>query len=692
MGTTGGDGGDIGVDSRQLLLVGICVFGLIAAAFLAPVVGANNLLSPGGSGASAGDGGEDSRERPTAGGEDGDPSDGDRVDIGRGGGEGGVGGTGDPDDGCFVVVESDPKPGANATVQVTVDGSAAADVRVWFNGRYVGRTDRWGRVTGTVPFVTELDVTVESPTDEPCRFSRQDDPGFAAQSGVVGSGVAAAGAGVSGASRGALAMSDGGSARQQGGVNNSSRYTVASDVSIRLAGDPIPGSNVTLTATVESVAIPDATVTVDGERVGRTDENGRYRLTVPDRDSVRVAVARGEIRGETTIDVHQLSVRFAPRLVVPGERATVVVTRGGEPVENASVTLAGQRLDTTGPNGTVSFALPNAVDGTVRAETDRQSATVPLWLAYWLSAGLALVLCVLTTTTTAVAARLGGRGAARRVAVLWGGVWTLFVGYVVGEGLGFAVAAAAVALVALYRYRRAVASGGATAGQLLAGFLEWCSRAVLWVVGALESLVDWARAGALRAAAWLRSLPTSLSGLAARLGAWLRSLPARLGAAIRSLPLRAVAAVIAAVAVVAAATYAYGGRGFLVSAALVAVVALGWWLSRRERGGASAAETAAPVTGSAHPDDDSAVPTLRQLWRRLARWVLPGTWQTRTPAEVSRAAVERGLPREPVETLTEAFRDVEYGGQSEAGRQTQAQTAFDALETARDTDDEEAQE
>ncbi|MFC6757850.1 hypothetical protein ACFQER_15810 [Halomicroarcula sp. GCM10025894] len=40
MGATGGDGGDSGVDSRQLLLVGICIFGLIAAAFLAPVVGA----------------------------------------------------------------------------------------------------------------------------------------------------------------------------------------------------------------------------------------------------------------------------------------------------------------------------------------------------------------------------------------------------------------------------------------------------------------------------------------------------------------------------------------------------------------------------------------------------------------------------------------------------------------------------
>jgi len=687
--TTGGDGGDIGVDSGQLLLVGICVFGLIAAAFLAPVVGANNLLTPGGSGAGAG-GGDPGQGAGSGGDGSAEPGAGDGVPV-RGDGDG-TGGTRDRYDGCLVAVESDPKPGSNATVVVTVDGRRAGDVRVWFNDRYVGRTDSRGEVTGTVPFVTELDVTVESPTDEPCRFAGEDDPDAALGAGVVGSGVTAATAGASGATGATSALGAGRpGVRQQGdggGVNNSSQYTVASDVSIRVSGNPVPGANVTLVATVEGVPMPDAAVTVDGEAVGRTDEDGRYRLTLPDRDSVEVTVARGEIRGETTIDVRQLSVRFVPRLVVPGERATVAVTLGEEPVENATVTLDGQRLGTTGPNGTVSFGLPLSADGTIRAEAGQQSATTALWLAYWLTAGLTLLLGVLTAVTTAIATWRGGRGAARRVAFVWGGVWALFVGYTVGEGVGLAVAAAAVALVALYRYRQAVASGGATTASLVAGFLEWCSRTALWVAGALESLADWARAGALRLAAWLRSLPTSLSGVATRLGAWLAALPARLGAGMRSLPLRGLAAVLGAGAVVAGATYAFGGRGFLAATGVVLLAALAWLLSRRGTGESSASDAAVSVAETDGTESETSVPTLRALWRRLARWVLPGTWRTRTPAEVSRAAVERGLPEGPVEALTDAFRDVEYGGQPEERRQSQARTAFDALETARDTEEE----
>jgi len=198
-----------------------------------------------------------------------------------------------------------------------------------------------------------------------------------------------------------------------------------------------------------------------------------------------VTVSRGEIRGNTTITVPQLSVRFAPRLVVPGERATVVVTREGDSVENASVMLGGEHLGTTGPNGTVSFGLPPSVGGTVTAAVGPQTATVPPRLAYWLPASLTLVVAFLTVLTTAVTGYWRGREATKRLAYGWAGVWTLYVGYVVGERLGLGIAAVAVLLVVLYRYRRTLASGGTATAGLLAGFLQWCSSAVLWVVGAL---------------------------------------------------------------------------------------------------------------------------------------------------------------------------------------------------------------
>jgi hypothetical protein len=645
--TTDGDGDDIGVDSAQLLLVGICIAGLVVAAFLAPVVGANNLVAPGGNGSLE----EQQDRQPT----DSEPADTPRTVAGRGeNGERDPGGETAAVEysGCFVFVEPEPTPGQDTSVLVTVGGEAAADVPVWFNGDFVGHTSGDGTVTGTVPFVTDLHVTVTSPTEEPCRFSRQDPVA------VEGAGLVGAGTVVSAASAtGAVAAGPMGTAilararesppprRQQGdakGVNNSTQYDVANNVSIRVRGDPIPGETVTLRATVAGAPMPDATVTVDGTQVGRTDANGRYALTVPDRDSVAVTVSRGEISGNTTIDVLELSVRFVPRLVVPGERATIAVTRGDEPVGNATVALDGATLGTTGQSGTVAFALPRSVGGTARATAGPQSAAVPLWLAYWLTAATTLLLAFLTALTTAIAAGMGGRGPAKRVAFVWGGVWALFVGYVVGEHLGLSVTAAAVVLLALYRYRRAVVSGGATTAGLIAGFIEWCSRAVLWVVGALETLADWGRAGVGRLSAWVRSLPT------------------RLAAGLRSLPLGVVAAVLGAIAAVAR------------------------WLRGREPEVSESEGTAGPATGS--PSDPTA-PTLRQLWRRLASWVFPGTWRTRTPAEVFRAAIERGLPRGPVETLTEAFRDVEYGGHSEASRQSRAETAYDALEYHRDEED-----
>nr|WP_276250509.1 hypothetical protein [Halomicroarcula sp. SHR3] len=548
MGATGGDGGDSGVDSRQLLLVGICIFGLIAAAFLAPVVGAGGLGGDGpGEGEGEGedgDGGERSSGEPTAGDgneggeigtlpprtaddeharrtdgerrrgaeendthwvtdEDGDrwrvqengtrwvsDDDGPRRVVEHNGTrwvteengtrwvaerngtqwvveENGTRWVSDrngtqwvaekngtryvedengtqyvedenstrrpadandthwpsnrtlrsqpPQTGCVAVVSGSPKPGTQTTVRVTVDTRPVAGVRVWFNGRFVGRTGDSGAVTGTAPFVTDLNVTVESPTDEPCRFPRRGDQ--PATESPIGSGAAAVG--VAGAVGVAAPRAAGGPAIQTApitqtnepaGVNNSSQYDLPSDVTIRINGDPVAGSRVTLEATVAGVAMPNASVAVDGTQVGRTDENGRYELTVPDRERTEVTVSRGEIRGNTTITIPQLSVRFVPRLVVPGERATVVVTRDGDPVENASVALDGQRLGTTGSNGTASFRLPVSGSGTVTAAVGPQSATVPLWLAYWLTISLTLLLAVLTAVTTAVTARWRGWG------------------------------------------------------------------------------------------------------------------------------------------------------------------------------------------------------------------------------------------------------------------------------------------
>jgi len=73
---------------------------------------------------------------------------------------------------------------------------------------------------------------------------------------------------------------------------------------------------VTLVATIQGDPVPAATVSIDGDRVGRTDENGEYALAIPDdgTERLRVDVQRGEIQGRTFVDVRLL------RVAVQGDR------------------------------------------------------------------------------------------------------------------------------------------------------------------------------------------------------------------------------------------------------------------------------------------------------------------------------------------------------------------------------------
>jgi len=132
----------------------------------------------------------------------------------------------------------------------------------------------------------------------------------------------------------------------------------------------------------------------------------------------------------------------------------------------------------------------------------------------------------------------------------------------------------------------------------------------------------------------------------------------------------------------------WGTTGAAVAVAGVGLGAVSVYTSGRtdDTDRPTAASSSGPsesVTDSSD-GDESALPSLRDIWRAFARHVVPGHWRTRTPGEVSRAAIDSGLPRAPVEALTEAFRDVEYGGQSSDSRREQARNAYDALVSASD--------
>ena len=711
-------GGAAGVDRRQVALVGLCLLGLVVAAFVAPV-------APGAGGVGAGDGSDGGDGG--GGGADGSGDAGEGGDGGGAGGSGGAAGDGDGADGdgdgviseegdpipvpggdapptergCGVVVENEPVPGGVVRLSVYDDLKPATAVPVWFGDRFVGRTDGAGRVSGRAPYTRELNVTVRLPGED-CEFFRRPYDGEGGdgseRSSVRDAALAGVGldTGAGGTNQRTLDAGRAAAPRsQERDGNDTGTYAVRGAVDLTVVGDPYPGTDVTLLAEVEDVPMREAVVSVDGGPVGRTTANGRYELAVPtDAETVAVTVERGDFSGSTTVDVWHLEAALVPRegLPVPGEPALVTAAAGPDPVTDARVALDGSRAGTTDENGTVAIALPADPRGTVAVETDRQSTTVPLWTAYVPTILASALVLVAGSVATGVAARVRGRSAARRVATWWVAVAVLFVGLAVGEGVGLLAAGALVAFGVAVRHRRALGSGGRTLADRSGGFVTWVRRTALAVADRVAAGID--EIGALlgRIASRIADLPLSLRGLAARLWGWLRALPGRMrrGLATR-LTIGRVAAALVATGLLAGLTYRFGALGSLggLVALWVGVVAYRRWARETpdtdDEAGGSGRSAVATDRGATGSDDDGRTRrSIRALWRRFARWVRPRRWRQSTPGEVSRAAIERGLPEGPVRALTDAFREVEYGERSADEQSERARAAFESIERERE--------
>ncbi|WP_434530743.1 DUF4129 domain-containing protein [Haloarcula sp. NS06] len=682
-----------GVDWRQLLLVSLCLVGLIVAAFLAPPpVTESGVDNSGGSDGSRGS--EPLTQTPT-----------DTREQRRDGG-GSTNVTGDTEpiplpgettpptaDGCGVLIESTPKAGHPLTVLVYQDLEPAAATRVWFNDRYVGRTDQSGQVTGQVPYQRELNVTVESPGVESCQFYRRPDEGSGTETAdrLARENMWLSGEGDSTATR-----------QQTAADNNTGQYRVAGNVSVTLLGEPYPGSTVPLVATVDGVPVRNATVSHDGDIVGRADTTGQSQLTVPDSDTTAVTVSRGEFEGTARVDVLNLHVRVVPAktLPVPSNSAAVNATINGKAVTNATVTLGDQRRGTTGADGTVAVSLPANPSLTVTAATDRQTARTTLWDAYIGTVVVSSMLLVVTVVTIAIAALLYTPRVARGVGVLWAIFDSLFFIGVLWERDGLVIALTVVGVAALYHYRSDAISGGQAVAHaarngskrvagLVARVVQLTRRTALWLVGCIEAMLRIGQRLAIRLAAWLTSLPLTVTGLSRRFRQWLRLAGYRAITVVRAetTPRRIVTLGFSCVGVILSYVR-WGAAGAVVAGAGVALSAVSVYISGRTDDTDRQTEASRPGPSESGTDssdgDESALPSLRDIWRAFARHVVPGHWRTRTPGEVSRAAIDSGLPRAPVEALTEAFRDVEYGGYSSDNRREQARNAYDALVSASD--------
>lgn len=528
-----------------------------------------------------------------------------------------------------LAVTPDPVPGRVVTVTVTKDGLPVEDVVVTFDGDPVGRTDRNGNVTARVPYADDLEIDAVVPAaedgsgesgsgdddpdgggdgDGPDGGDADGDDGSRADLGTWGADplaafgsaplatLAAAPAHVQSGRSPVLAGAEADSANDSATAPR--RFDLSTDVTWAVEGALAPGREAVLVATIDGVPVRDAPVTVDGRTVGRTDARGRVTASVPEeaRGSVRAGIERGAVEDRDRIDLADLSVSVHPDSLValPGVGATVRVTVGDEPVENATVAMDGRRVGRTGTDGRVRASLPVA-------NAARFGADGP----------------VLTAGTTV-------SGMYRNAALL-----------------GLALVGLVGAAVVGARRR------GVTAGSVASG-----GRSLLHRATALATRL------AHRTAATARRLLRGVGSLLGRGSGWLGDHLSNALRRVRSVGIRRV---------VAGAIGAVGG---------LALGAL-WWLA-----GLPAALLGLPARirarfgrdagGSGRlrgdpcesPGDDETPPAVavREAFRELVRMLGIRGWRTMTPGEIARAATDRGLPEGPVRAVTDAFRDVEYGG------------------------------
>lgn len=481
-------------------------------------------------------------------------------------------------------------------------------------------------------------------------------------------------------------------------LGNGTERSVPPEYDVTVQPEPVPGRTVTVTVRRRGDPVEGALVSFGDRRVGRTGADGRVRGRVPYGDDelvVRVtppgervaatprggslaAVGLGGVRQSepptpaNVTERYELPTTAAVRVegaTDPGSTVRVVASVAGESLSRAAVSVNGQRVGETDATGTVGVRVPDDGSRRLRIRVERGvvegERTVPVRI---LTVAVRPVDPLAVPTRPAVVeTRLGGTPVANATLSLDGervgrtdatgrarltlpadpaatvvaqsgervARQSLLLAYATTLG-ALAVPAALVAglLALLVRARARVASGIARAGVGVLALVRLAGRLVVLLAVAAGRV---GRAGR-RLLGWVAGLPLRLVAWRplARLGAgslWLVGLPARL----------------------------------LGDGDATEPVA--------RRGDAAGREASSEPGGE-----------FERLWVEFARSVAPEDWRRRSPAEVERAAVERGLPAEAVDRVTRAQRERTYArdGPSPAERDRAVET-LRALVAERDT-------
>lgn len=225
-------------------------------------------------------------------------------------------------------------------------GEPVVGAEVLFNGDPVGRTDDEGTVVAEVPYTEQLDVTVRTDT-----------------------------AGVLPPPGDALRAVDGYAIQ----TSENTTFTLDTNASVSFVGEVRSDAQVTLVATIDDVPVRDATVALNGEQIGRTDAQGRFELRLPsDPGEYEYAVSRGSVEGSETVAIRSVELNYSVGwpATIPFAPVTLNATLGDEPLPNATVSIDGEAVGTTGIDGSAVRRLPPTDSVTLAVSAYGQRASV----------------------------------------------------------------------------------------------------------------------------------------------------------------------------------------------------------------------------------------------------------------------------------------------------------------------------
>jgi hypothetical protein len=165
-----------------------------------------------------------------------------------------------------------------------------------------------------------------------------------------------------------------------------------------------------LTVRIGDVVLDGATVSVDGEAVGTTDQKGQITIGLPDSPGeVTVSAERNSLSGERTIQIPELTMAVDTGLLGPSAAgsATVMARLDGDPVTGVPVLLDGEEVAVTGPNGTAQVSLPVQPSATIAIEAGGQRTQTTLTGLLYLPAAVGAGLLAVFGVTAGLLARRG---------------------------------------------------------------------------------------------------------------------------------------------------------------------------------------------------------------------------------------------------------------------------------------------